>query len=509
MTFFLVVLFIAFSFDLRSQTGQNTHPNSPVFKNYQPPTATPRLEQSDATYQMWEGFRVLQQANAGDAVSQFELSIRFLAGRGFKADTTKAVYWTKRAAEKNHLLARFNLGIFQFNGWGMEWNPFESYRSFRYAAVRNIPEAQYALAQFLTENLVVPTNWSEAYRWVKLAADSGYAPARDALKEFARRGYGSDSSASGRKNESAAPSSGAIQLLFINFSSDTIKATPDSLLVDDLYKAATLTENVEVRNTAESLFVGNGRIEADSASFRRLLHFAEAGSPEALTLVGRCYEKGFRVDKNILAAATYYIRAIRLDSPRASRLLFSLIQESEFFPLLKTRVNGADADAEFVWSCLIALGLDRQLTDTQAFHLLGNASARNHAHAMVELGLCYYTGRWVKKDEGKALQSWRNAAAMGSKDAKVRLAIAKIRGRHRDNESALPELQRAADGGSVLAEFALGYCYETGSGVPKDKGKAVRLYRTSAQRGSQDAFRALQRMHDALRPNEKQFHLDR
>ncbi|MEK7250878.1 MAG: tetratricopeptide repeat protein, partial [Bacteroidota bacterium] len=174
---------------LYAQSDKRSHPNSPVFKNYQPPTTAPLLEQSDATYQMWQGFRVLQQANAGDAVSQFELSIRYLTGRGFKADTGKAAYWTKKSAEQNHLLARYNLAIFQFNGWGTEWNPFEAYRNFRFAAERNIPEAQYVLAQFLTENLVVPKNWDEAYRWVKMAADSGYAPAKETLKEFEKRGY--------------------------------------------------------------------------------------------------------------------------------------------------------------------------------------------------------------------------------------------------------------------------------------------------------------------------------
>jgi hypothetical protein len=491
-----------------SQPDKKPQANSPVFKSYKPPTATPRIEHSDATYQMWEGFRVLQQANAGDVVSQFEVSIRYLTGRGFKADTARAAYWTKRAAEKNHLLARFNLGIFQFNGWGTDWNPFESYRSFRFAAERNIPEAQYALAQFLTENLVVPANWNEAFRWVKLAADSGYAPAKAILTEFERRGYRSDSSAAGHADgapEASTP--GAIQLLFINFSTDTIKASPDSVLVDDLFKAAALTENAALRAVAESLVVENGIVKTDAVSFRQLMSFAEAGSPEALTLVARCHEKGFQTEKDTLAAATYHVRAIRLDSRRSPRLLYSLLQEKNFFPVLRVKVNEGNAHAQYVWSCLIALGFDRQLTDAQALQMLERAAAANHPQALVELGLCYYTGRWVKRNEGQAKTQWQKAVAAGSAEARVRLAVAKLRGRDRDYAYAMPALRDAARDGSALAEFALGYCFETGSGVPKRMEEAARLYRSSAQRGSQDAMRALRRLHDSLRPRDKQFQL--
>lgn len=504
----LLALTLLFSLSAFCQSETPSR-NSPVFKNYKPPTATPRIEHSDATYQMWEGFRVLQQANAGDVVSQFEVSIRYLTGRGFKADTAKAAYWTRRAAEKNHLLARFNLGIFQFNGWGTDWNPFESYRNFRFAAEGNIPEAQYAVAQFLTENLVVPANWQEAFQWVKLAADSGYAPAKAILPAFERRGYRSDSSAAQRtRGEPEASTRGAIQLLFINFSPDTIKVSPDSVLVDDLLKAAALTDNAAMRAVAESLAVEQGRIITDSATFRHLMSFAEAGSPEALTLIARCYEKGYRITSDTLTAAMHYIRAIRLDSRRAPRLLHTLIQSKNFFPTLQTKVNEGNADAQYIWSCLIALGFDRQLTDAQALRMLERAAAAHHPHALVELGLCYYTGRWVNRNEGKAKMQWQKAIAVGSAEARVRLAVAKLRGRDRDYAYALAALRPAVREGSALAEFALGYCFETGSGVPKRMEEAARLYRSSAQRGSQDALRALRRIHDSLRPRDKQFQLD-
>ncbi len=457
---------------------------------------------------------MLQQANAGDAVSQFELSIRYLTGRGFKADTGKAAYWTKKSAEQNHLLARYNLAIFQFNGWGTEWNPFEAYRNFRFAAERNIPEAQYVLAQFLTENLVVPKNWDEAYRWVKLAADSGYALAQETLKEFEKRGYhppGDPSSAltSAKASDSQQSSqpSGAIQLTFLNFSPDTARAASDSVLLDDALKAAMLSRNQEVQRMFGSMNISSEQFEIDSSALRFLFRSAEAGSPEALTLLGRCYERGIRVEEDIILAAMSYARAIRLGSPRAGRLLYNLIQEKDFFDILRQRVNRDHADAMYVWSCLVALGFDRQLTDSQALQMLERAVVHNQPQAMIELGLCYYSGRWIKRNEQKAEELWRQAANLGNSEANVRLAIVKIRGKKKDYAFAIPAVKQAASEGSVLAEFALAYCYETGSGVLRNKAEAVRLYRSSGQRGSQDAFRALQRMHDDMRPKEKQFQI--
>ena len=69
-------------------------------------------------------------------------------------------------------------------------------------------------------------------------------------------------------------------------------------------------------------------------------------------------------------------------------------------------------------------------------------------------------------------------------------------------------LEQAADDGSILAEMALAFCYERGIGVPTRTAEAVRLYRIAARRGSQDAYRALRRLHDGLRPDERRFHID-
>jgi TPR repeat protein len=150
------------------------------------------------------------------------------------------------------------------------------------------------------------------------------------------------------------------------------------------------------------------------------------------------------------------------------------------------------------------------ISDDQALRLMERAAAKDHVPALVELGNCYYSGRWVAQDHQRAVAHWEKGLALGSADARVRVAIMNVR----EEKSAavvglsVEELEKALKNGSVLAQVALGYCYEKGIGVPLEKGEAASLYRGAAQRGSQDAFRALKRLHDELRPSGKEFHVE-
>jgi uncharacterized protein len=492
-----------------------SHPNSPVFKDYRSPGARISIEQSDATYQMWEGFLVARKANAGDVLAQHELGIRYLTGRGFEADTAKAAYWIGKAAEQNLLTARFNLGILLYNGWGIEWNPFEAYRDFFYCAQEHMVQAQYILGQFLTDNLVVSRNWDEAYRWVKMAADSGYAPARDALAVFEKRGHGpspaspqSSTNAPARGDSthlgSGSPFQQPLGLVFLDFAEDTASRPDDLTLLKEALRGGT----PEAAHALGGLHAPGDSVAIDSIGLRSFQPAAEIGSPEALALIGWCYERGKIVKNDPVLAAVYYLRAIRFESARAGALLSRLIQETHVIGQIRSRAERGDPDAQYAAAAMFALGYDpfvtgglTRLTEGTALHFLRNAARQEHVQALIELGLCYYAGRWVPQDQSQALRYWNEAARLGSREAEVRIAVTQVRthsaSTRRDEDMRV--LMRAAEEGSILAEVALAYCYETGN--PARKGEAAKLYRSSAQRGSQDAYRALKRMHDEIRPD--------
>jgi hypothetical protein len=260
----------------------------------------------------------------------------------------------------------------------------------------------------------------------------------------------------------------------------------------------------------------DANIKADSATFAAIAIAAGAGSPEALVLLGRKYEQGIASAPDVVLASSYYVRAIRMDSPRAPELLWNLLQRSDLAAALKTRAAARDPEALYAWAAILALGLDGPLvqqgvviTQKQAVQFLEDAASQGFIPALVELGLWHYTGRWVAPDPATARTLWEEARQKGSREAEIRLAVARVResGTEQDLHPALEVLTSAMREGSVLAEFALGYCLETGTGVGNDIPRAARLYRDAAGRGSQDAFRALRRMHDEIRPAGDEFRM--
>ncbi len=480
-----------------------------------PPGPSALIIESDPSAQLLEGFILIQKANSGDPVAEQEVGLRYLFGRGFPADTPKAAYWIKRAADQSLLTAKYNLAILDNNGWGVDWNPFEAYKLFLAAANSDMMEAQYIVGLLIVDDLVVPRDWNKAYEFLSKSAAQDYKPAKEVLAEFVKRGIhvGKDSAANaGNKAPDAKSTDGqkgradsSWKPIFLDLQRDPPTAIDDSTIFKEAYREA----NLSLRHSFDNQESKRRRVEDDS-SMSRIIEAGEYGNPEALTLIGRLYEKGMVVDRNPILAAEYYIRAVRFESPRASQLLWNLIREEGFQKLLSERSRNDDPDMLFVWAGLTALKYDQTLNDQKALELLEKAALGHHVPSLIELGLCSYQGRWVKQDKNAALAIWNEAASYGSREARVRIAAAKVTGdvSNREYDVYLPILYEAAQEGSLVAQLAIAYCYENGMGVRVNKGEAAKLYRVCAERGSQNAFYSLHRMYDEIRPKAKEFVID-
>jgi hypothetical protein len=476
-----------------------------VFKSYRPPT--PVLpEHSDPTQQIWQAFLAARKANAGDAVAMFELGNRYLAGQGVEVDTVKAAHWFERAANNGVTPARYNMGILYYHGWGVPWNPFASFKAFLVCAEQGMPEAEHIVGMLYVENLVVPRNVDRARSWLQRAADRGYAPARESLKDV-------DEAFPPRAPAATTPEEAVnVSGQFTGIQDDSAKTDPSILL-----KSAFARADPTARRALGIARMLEGSVPSDSVMWRGLLDAADAGSPEALAVLGKAYEAGSGVPVDLVRAAGLFLRAIRNDSPRAGAFLLPLLERPGFFEELKTRTRRDNADALFAWGMLVALDAGQllmqhqaYLTDAQGFGLLQKATDLGHLPARNELGLCYYTGKWVARDEARGKTLWREAAAAGNVEAEVRLAAVTVRTTEDSAslELAVRTLLWTMERGSLLAEVALGYCYEVGKGVRRSPAEAARHYRTAAGRGSQDAHRALLRLHDALRPTDREYRLE-
>jgi uncharacterized protein len=467
----------------------------------------------DAGSRLWDVFMLTQKASSGNAFAQHELGLRYLLGETVTADTFKAAYWIGKAAEQNLVSANYNYGILLSNGWGVDWNPFEAYKRFQYAAERGMKEARYVFGLLQTDNLTVERNDREAYRWIKMSADSDYTPAKETLADFIRHGI-TDSvktqSGSDTVRHPSSPDPPARAPVVTGFQSADADMSPDSTseAPEDnvLLKEVLLEYRSRDGDPEAPPDSGMTLEETVAATMPSIRSAADAGSPEALTLMGRMYETGLILKQNDLSASIFYLRAVRNNSPWAPALLWKLTRKGNYFVHLTGRVSERDPVAKFVWAELNAFGFDGQLSGEQVVAFLEEAAERQFHEANLELGLMCYSGKWVDRDREKGKWLLKQAAEAGNREARVRLWMIELNDGASVNRSFLVDSLRQASGdGSVLAQSMLGFCCQKGIGLPRSVPSALFYYRRAAQRGSKSAYNALKEMYAEIRPKDPEF----
>jgi TPR repeat protein len=500
---------LLFPFDVSSQE----RPKSPVFKDYEPPESHRIVRRSTATYKLWEIFMLNRSANAGDPLAQHELGLRYLTGEGVTPDTVRAAYWIQLASEQLVIPARFNLGILSYYGWGVAWDPFAAFRLFLYAANQNMREAQYILGQFYSDNLVVPQNYDEARLWLTKASESGYEPAERMLEKLEERREERRAETAGVDSASLSVADTSFSPLFLDFEEDSVVSDPGAPWLKEVLQEG----GNQLRYAFGGAYETEEGVRVDSISLRTIRESAEAGSPEALVLLGRMYERGIQLEADEIKAGWCYFSGMRLGSVQGYQALRDMLSRPGFSSLLRTGADSETPEAMLLWAGLHALGFDvladdpqSRLTDAQALRFVERAAESGLTDAMVELGLCYFSGRWVEADRDRGVSYWRQAAALGDLEGAIREAMIIVRteGDPVRLDEAIATLKMGSAVGSILAEVGIAYCYETGTRMKHSKGTAAGIYRRAAYRGSRDAYYALQRMHDEIRPSGTDFRIE-
>jgi TPR repeat protein len=493
--------------------GQKS-PDSPVFRSYKSAEEKrPIIRPSDPLAELWTTFLLARRAEAGDILAMHDLGARYFVGLGAVPDTMLAAYWIGKAASGGVTRAGFHLAILAYHGWGVEWNPFEAFRLADAAAARNLPDAQYMLSVLYLEDLIVPSDPSTALAWAEKAVRGGYRPAADLvgrIKEFLKE----TSADTVVRNDTVARGGKSFLPILVDFGPDSAEGPGAT---SGLVRSLSEGTGPELRQALGLARLLDSSGVSDSAAIARVSLSAEAGSPEALALLGRWYELGTGVPRDRVRACGYYVRAIRMGSPRAPELLERLAGDSVTVMDMKRRASAGDPEARFAWAGMLGVGMEgllvrheAYLVPAQALEFLRSGAAQGYLPATVELGLCHFAGRWVPVDPAKAVEIWEGAAKQGSREATIRLAVVRLR-EHGDSAQAadaMGVLFRASAEGSVLADVALGYCAEQGIGREGNLTEAVRLYREAARRGSPDGFRALKRLHDSCRPPDPRFQVE-
>jgi len=111
---------------------------------------------------------------------------------------------------------------------------------------------------------------------------------------------------------------------------------------------------------------------------------------------------------------------------------------------------------------------------------------RGYAPAQYNLGIKYYRGEGIAKDEAAAVGWYRRAAGQGYAPGQTDLGFMyeKGQGVAKNERAAVDWYRKAAEQGYAPAQSNLGTMYLYGQGVAKDDGQAAIWYRKAADHGN-------------------------
>jgi len=125
-------------------------------------------------------------AERGHPKAQYNLGNCYYNGDGVSKDAAEAVRWYRKAAEQGSAKAQFTLGACYETGEGVPQNYLEAVKLIRLAAEQGHADAQFTLGSYCYTGNGVPKDREEAVRWIRLAAEQGHATAQYFLDKMKR-----------------------------------------------------------------------------------------------------------------------------------------------------------------------------------------------------------------------------------------------------------------------------------------------------------------------------------
>jgi len=114
--------------------------------------------------------RILNRANAGDSIAQYEMALRYADGEGVPQNYRDAMAWFARAAANGNDNAQWKLGLGYIQGIGVPPDERKAVVWFKRAANHGDIRAQRALSDVYLSGRGVPRDYVRAYTWASIAA---------------------------------------------------------------------------------------------------------------------------------------------------------------------------------------------------------------------------------------------------------------------------------------------------------------------------------------------------
>jgi hypothetical protein len=114
--------------------------------------------------------RILNRADAGDSIAQYEMALRYADGEGVPQNYREAMAWFAKAAANGNDNAQWKLGLGYIKGIGLPHDERKAVVWFKRAANHGNLRAQSALSDLYLSGRGVPRDYVRAYTWASIAA---------------------------------------------------------------------------------------------------------------------------------------------------------------------------------------------------------------------------------------------------------------------------------------------------------------------------------------------------
>ncbi len=223
---------------------------------------------------------------------------------------------------------------------------------------------------------------------------------------------------------------------------------------------------------------------------------AATGDPQAHTLVGRLYQEGLGVPRDLIVAAQWYRRAAELGDTEGIFAFGVMLAEGD--GLQRNRAGAADLFeqaaarghvlANYNLALLFLRGDGKAESPQRGALHLRYAAERGVAQAQYDLATLYATGIGVTADAAEAAGWMERAADQGHVDALLEFGVWLFQGRgvSTSQSRGAQMFRQAAEKGSAVAQNRLARCYAYGAGFPADLDEAAKWHVIARSGGVED-----------------------
>ena len=454
---------------------------------------TPDLQQAISCYQA--------SAQKADPTGQMKLAQFLFSGNGIPRNYSEALKLARASANQGNADAMALLGKAYEDGLGVPADKNKAKELYQHALGKGSSLAKEYLTELeaevqynngmkcLESRLGMERNYEQALRWFEKAAAQGNSAAMEQMGYLSERGLGGKF---------------------------------------DVQKAKSWYEKAAEKGNAAALadlgnlyFQGDFGIEKDYSKAMELLKKAVtllSSAPEedrwkvlnAFFCIGKMYEDGRGVSKNILLALRFYLTGAHYGNLRSAFQLGQIYQSGrpgippsaensqrwfEFCASHENDIRSEDDRAMRIIGHLYKKGYGGKKQDAEIACIWYEKSAKmGNVLAITDMGRAYRTGDGVTQNISKALDYFMESASRGNASAQNSLSWTYYKGLggiSKDFQKAYEWGLKAAENGNAGAMETLFRLYRDGNGVEKNETEALKWLKMAVEKGSWEACASL------------------